>query len=109
MYSPGSTPSSSNRQRLLNNSGATAKVVAIKNVNSERERLRHQRGNSAAIDDDDEDSDANAGFGCAGNAFGYQTLNNREAKMKKDFQDDFLSQSYITLRISFTWHISSLL
>ena len=76
MYSPGSTPSSSsNRQRLLNNSGATAKVVAIKNVNSERERLNHQR----VIDDDDEDSDANAGFGCAGNAFGYQTLNNREA------------------------------
>ena len=79
--SSGSTPSSSNhRQRLLNNSGATAKVVAIKNVNSERERL-HQRGNTAI--DDDEDSDANAGFGCAGNAFGYQTLNNREEADRK--------------------------
>ena len=50
------------------------RVVAIKNVNSERERLR---GNVAAADEDD-DSDANAGFGCAGNAFGYQTLNNRD-------------------------------
>lgn len=78
--STGSTPSSSNRQRLLNNSGATAKVVAIKNVNSERERL-NRRGNTA-IHDDDEDSDANAGFGCTGNAFGYQTLNNRQADRK---------------------------
>ena len=53
-------------------------MVAIKNVNSERERLHHQH--RMVDDDDDEDSDANAGFGCAGNAFGYQTLNNRQAE-----------------------------
>ncbi len=74
-------------RRLLNNT--SGRVVnhthpVVKNVNSERERLSAAAAAARYVvrppdeDDDDSMSDRGAGFGCAGNAFGYSTLNNRK-------------------------------
>ena len=52
--------------------------LSLANIRQISENITRKFG--ARSDREDEDSDANAGFGCAGNAFGYQTLNNRQGE-----------------------------